>query len=384
MEEKFRNSVVDMCSAPYPDGRRKITVMLHEIYPEEGRWNRNGITWLEPYVIANAESIRGMPFCVRYWDEGNGIPYDHGFSGQVEDGMPVYEDSSVVGVAEDYEIRDVTIDGETHRVLCATGVLYQQRCPNFVKWLEEQLASGIQVYSSIEIVAPRGAKEIEYRDGWKQEGRIPTKYVYSGHSFLTVLPADDQSIVLELNQKTKTEVEEMDEHKIVEIAEEVEKRVKALLENAEADTAVLEAKDAEIAALAQKVAELEADNQAKEEAIACANEAMAAKDEKIAQLEGEVAECKRCDAVRELDEAIAGFEQNQKDAAKEEIEAFNADPIGCGHTVASIKQKIEACAYQAMMAAKQLEVNSANQPQVIEVIGAPEGDEYDFDKIFVE
>lgn len=384
MEEKIQSTVVDICSAPYPDGRRKITVMLHEIYPEEGRWNRNGITWIEEYVRANADSIRGMPFCVRYWDEEAGVPYDHGFSGQVEDGMPVYEDSVVVGVAEDYEIRDVAIDGESHRVLCATGVLYQQRCPNFVKWLEDQLANGVHVYSSIEIVAPRGAKEIEYRDGWKPEGRIPTNYVYSGHSFLTVLPADDQSIVLELNQKTQTEVDDMDENKIVEIAEEVEKRVKALLEKAEADVAALEAKDAEIATLTQKVADLEADIQAKEEAVTSANEAVAAKDEKIAELEGEIVEHKCGEAIRELNEVIAGFEQEQKDAAKEEIEAFTADPLNCGHTVAAIKQKIEACAYQAIVAAKAVEVNSANNPEVVETIVTPKGDEYDFDKIFVE
>lgn len=384
MKENMQSMVVDMCSAPYADGRRAITVMLHEVYPDESQWNRNGITWLEEYVRENADTICGMPLCVRYWDEEAGVPYDHGFSGQVEDGMPIYEESTVVGVAEDYEIRDIEIDGEMHRVLCAKGVLYQQRCPNFVNWLEAQLANGTRVYSSIEIVAARGSKQIEYRDGWKPEGRIPTKYVYSGHSFLTVLPADDRSIVLELNQNQKMEVNEMDENKIVEIAEEVEKRVKALLENAEANEAALESKDAEIATLTQKVAELEADIQAKDEAIASANEATCGKDEKIAELEAEVVKYQCGEAIRELNAAIGGFTPEQQEAAKEEIDAFNADPMNCGHTVSAIKQKIEACAYQALVAAQALEVNSANDPQVVETIVADPVNGYDFDKIFVE
>lgn len=383
MGETIQSMVVDMCSAPYADGRREITVMLHEIYADESRWNRNGITWLEEYVKENAETIRGMPFCVRYWDEEHGIPYDHGFEGRVEDGMPIYEESTVVGVAEDYEIRDITIDGISHRVLCAKGVLYQQRCPNFVSWLEKQLRDGIRVYSSIEIVAPRGSKQIEYRDGWKEEGRIPTRYVYSGHSFLTVLPADDQSVVLELNQKTKTEVEKMDETKVMEIAEEVEKRVKVLIEKNEDYMDMLEDKDEEIAKLKERIAQLEEELRGKEETMSSYEQDACKKDAEIEELKKKVCDYERCDAIRELNEALSSFTEEQKAAAKDEIAAFSEDPVGSGHSVSAIRQKIEACAYQAIVAARQVENNSVSTGVVTETIVAQEKNDYDFDHVFM-
>lgn len=176
----------------------------------------------------------------------------------------------------------------------------------------------------------------------------------------------------------------MDENKIVEIAEEVEKRVKALFEKAEADIAALEAKDQEIATLTQKVADLEGELEAKAQAVATAEEAVTAKDEKISELESEVVKYQCGEAIRELNEAIGGFTPEQQEAAKEEIDAFNADPMNCGYSVSAIKQKIEACAYQALVAAKAVEVNSATNPSVVETIVTEKVGEYDFDKIFVE
>lgn len=41
-------------------GRRKIKIVLHEIYPNTSEWNENGITWLEQYTRDNADTVKGM------------------------------------------------------------------------------------------------------------------------------------------------------------------------------------------------------------------------------------------------------------------------------------------------------------------------------------
>ena len=39
-------------------GRRKVKIVLHEIYPNISKWNENGITWLEQYTRDNADTIK--------------------------------------------------------------------------------------------------------------------------------------------------------------------------------------------------------------------------------------------------------------------------------------------------------------------------------------
>lgn len=50
------------------------------------------------------------------------------------------------------------------------------------------------------LVLPENDGEIIYRDGWKQTGRIPTIYDYSGFCIITIKPADDTAMLLEFDR----------------------------------------------------------------------------------------------------------------------------------------------------------------------------------------
>lgn len=73
-------------------GRRKIKMVLHEIYSDRTHWNRNGITYLEQYTRDNADSVKGMPLCAEFLDDDKDVPYGHGLTGHIKN-MPVFEDS---------------------------------------------------------------------------------------------------------------------------------------------------------------------------------------------------------------------------------------------------------------------------------------------------
>lgn len=192
---------LELMQANNPNGRRSVKMVLHEIYPDATQWNSNGISYLEQYTRDNAESVKGMPLCAEFLDKDKDIPWGHGLTGNIEN-MPVFEDSVQVGSFEDWSIEDIEIDGKKHRCLCATGYINEGRYPKFVKWIEDQIADGMTVRGSVEFV---GTKEndgdIIYDGGWKEEGRIPMVYDYSGYCILSVEPSDSAAILLELNQK---------------------------------------------------------------------------------------------------------------------------------------------------------------------------------------
>lgn len=176
-------------------GRRKIKIVLHEIYPNRLQWNHNGITYLEQYTRDNADSVKGMPLCAEFLDDDKDIPYGHGLTGS-KGNLSLFENSVQVGVCEDWSIEDIEMDGEVHRCLCATGYINENRYPNFVCWLEKQIEKGAAVYGSVEMSGTKGNDgEIIYEDGWKEKGRVPMVYDYIGHSIISITPADDAALV---------------------------------------------------------------------------------------------------------------------------------------------------------------------------------------------
>ena len=176
-------------------GRRRIKVVLHEVYPDRQHWNRNGITYLEQYTRDNADSIKGMPLCAEFLDDDKEVPYGHGLTGQLRN-MPVFEDSVQVGSFEDWSIEDIEIDGEMRRCLCAIGYINESRYPKFVEWLEKQIESGSPVYGSVEFSGTKDNDgEIIYDGGWKEQGRVSMIYDYIGHSIISIAPADDAALV---------------------------------------------------------------------------------------------------------------------------------------------------------------------------------------------
>ena len=130
-------------------GRRKIKVVLHEIFSNHNEWQENGISWDEKYTQQTIDSVSNMSLCVEFISEDRTLPYGHGLT-EISD-MPYMEDATVVGHFERGYIDDIEIDGETKRVLIADGYIDEMRYPKFVAWLKDKMEHGT-VKGSVEIV----------------------------------------------------------------------------------------------------------------------------------------------------------------------------------------------------------------------------------------
>lgn len=378
---------LELSQAANPNGRRDLKVVLHEIYPDKTQWNSNGITYLEKYTRDNAESVEDMPLCAEFLDMNDkSVPYGHGVTGMI-DNMPVFEDSVQVGNFDDWSIEDIAFGDEIKRCLCAKGYVNEGRYPKFVKWLEDKIAKGETIFGSVEFVGTKeNGGEIIYDGGWKEKGRIPMVYDYSGYCILSVTPSDSAAVLLELNQARQ---EKINKEEILVMNEEMSKTISEFKN--EVLSAIVDHKNAE---LNEQIATLEESVKAKDEKIAELSNAVEAKDveineltEKVAEAEKavtekeeeltkqigeinalcetyktELEELKKQNRVAELNQALSVYSDEQKEYAKEEIEAFNADPFNV--EINSITEKIDAASYRKLREEedkkqKELEINSA-------------------------
>lgn len=318
-------------------GRRPIKLALHEIHPDHTHWQENGVSWDEKYVCANMQSVVGMSITAEFLTEDRDTPYGHGMTGiRDEDNMPLFEDATVVGHFSRVYIDSVEINGETKRVLIAEGTLDEMRYPKFVSWLREHMAESV-VKGSVEIVGkPEHEGHIIYFDGWKEEGRVPQIYDYSGYAILGIKPADEAAIVMELNHKKQAESEGEEI-----MTEEMKNAMEAAMASVAAEQnskwdeywAKVQEKDAEItqlkADIAQKeaeIAQIRADHEAELAKAALAEAGLAEANEKIAEANAKISELEKEGAIRELNAALAPYTEEQRMTAKSEIEAFKADP----------------------------------------------------------
>ena len=376
---EIQERILEISQATNPNGRRKVKFALHEIYPDRTHWNRNGITYLEQYTRDNADSVKGMPLCAEFLDDDKDVPYGHGLTGHIKN-MPVFEDSVQVGSFEDWSIEDIEIDGETHRCLCATGYINEGRYPKFVKWIEDQLANGKKLRGSVEFVGTKDNDgEIIYDGGWKEQGRVPMIYDYSGYCILSIKPSDPSAILIELNQfKNNLEDVEMNEElnkalsdlkadmitafkdtRKAEVNEQVsslETKVTELNSKITELCSTIEEKDKEIEELNKKCKEANAEIEKKEEEV---NSTVEELNSTIAEKDAELSEMKKEKKVTELNQALSHFSDEERNFAKEEIDAFNEDPFSV--EINSITTKIEAASYRKMredQKAKNSEINS--------------------------
>lgn len=350
-------------SSKRTDGRRHIKLALHEIHPDNTHYNINGITYLEKYTVANGNSIIGMPICAAFLDESEkAVPFDHGFTG-IDGAMPLYEDSLQVGAAESWGIEDIEIDGEKKRVCYCEGYINEQRYPNFVKWLEEKQASGDQVFGSVEFVGVNDSG-IVYDGGYKEKGRIPMEYRYSGYCILTVKPADNTAVMMEFNQIKKEEESEMDEKVLslligaikeamsekTERDMEMERKLNEVNAKCSEYEKNLAEKDKKIDEMNAKCEEYQAAISKKDEEInACKTDA-----EKNA---AELTRLREQEKKTELNKALENYTDEEKGFAKNELDAFEKDPLNV--EVNSIIDKINM-EIGKKAKAKQVEINSKN------------------------
>lgn len=355
-------------------GRKNIRMVLLTIH-KEGEMNRNGITWVEQYVLDNLESIKGIPICATFLDEDKEDLYDHGYTETVEseDGKsePLFLNSESVGVIEDAKIEVIEIDGETKKVLVGYGYIFCQRYPNLCEKLESY-----KVKSSIEIMGTdENDRKIIYDGGYKEKGRKPMVFDFTGTCLLGVLEADENCYVLEVAEnKNKEEKLNMDENKIIEVIQKAITETNAVKADTETKIAELnsqiEAKDAEI-----KEA-----NEAKEVAENNASE----KDSKIAELEAEnaklkeeLAACKKREACEAFDAMLVNYTDDEKKCVESEINAYKENPLdgNADEIISKICRNIVENQKKAEADAKIAEQNEAKENETIDIFSEVNSDE---------
>lgn len=354
-------------------GRKNIRMVLLTIH-EEGEMNRNGITWVEQYVLDNLESIKGIPICATFLDEDKEDLYDHGYTETVEseDGKsePLFLNSESVGVIEDAKIEVIEIDGETKKVLVGYGYIFCQRYPNLCEKLESS-----KVKSSIEIMGTdENNRKIIYDGGYKEKGRKPMVFDFTGTCLLGVLEADENCYVLEVAEnKNKEEKLNMDENKIIEVIQKAITETNAVKADTETKIAELnsqiEAKDTEI-----KEA-----NEAKEAAENNASE----KDLKIAELEAEnaklkeeLAACKKREACEAFDAMLVNYTDDEKKCVESEINAYKENPLdgNADEIISKICRNIVENQKKAEADAKIAEQNEAKENETIDIFSEVNSD----------
>lgn len=361
-------------------GRVPIKIALLKIHEDEKETNKNGLHWKEEYVLNAIDSVKLMPICASFCDETKSTPLDHGLTGEEIDNNgvrePLFENSETVGCFESANIEDVNVNGNDIRALVANGFLYNQRYPNFVKWVRQNKALG-NVDSSIEIMGlETNDNKIVYEESEpKDEFRTPKEFVFSGTSILSVSPADDNAIVLEVAQKQENKEDKtLDEKELKEliqstISETNSKNEELLAKITELNSTINE-KDSVIAEKEEKIVELNATVEQVQKALDDLKKEHETYWAERDALEKELGALKAKARIGELNAAIEGFSDEEKKYAESEINSFNEKPLegNIDAIVDKIYAGIGQASKKADAEAKVAEQNSAKENKDNEVI----------------
>lgn len=312
-------------------GRRKFKQILYEIYPDDclvnntgTKYNQNGCTFIRKYCEKSLNSVKDMSLTVEFVDDSETEIIGHGCTGLI-DGLPIFEDATVVGHFTNGYISDIEIDGETHTVCIGEGLIDEMRYPHFVKMLEDKINNGEFPKGSIEIYKTPENDSIVYLDGWKEKGRVPVEFIHSGFTLLGIEPACSIASILEMNNKKEEKV--MDEKVMSNITETIRTVITETVvtkENYEHQitelNSVIAEKDNEISELNARIEALTSE---KNDAIVAKETAESATE----QLTTELNEVKCEKAVGELNEKLSVFSKEQIAYANSEIEAFKQNPL---------------------------------------------------------
>ena len=221
----MKNTIIEISKKKAKSGRTPIKMILHKLYPDDTQYNKNGISWVKEYCEQNLDSIKGMPLVAQFLDDEHSIPFgDHG-NMIVEENKVVFEDSLVVGSFEKGSIVEgIEVNGEIIDAVVGEGHVYSQRFPALVEYLQEEYSAGNPVEGSVEICADesKGNTKIIYDGGWKEKGRKPQVFEYSGHALVVgTTPADQSALMLELNSY-KGKVGDSKEMKVVKKSQTIE------------------------------------------------------------------------------------------------------------------------------------------------------------------
>lgn len=377
------NNILEISKHVSKGGRVPIKIALLKIHDDAEETNKNGLHWKEEYVSNAIESVKMMPICASFCDETKSVPLDHGLTGESvdENGIhePLFENSETVGCFESAMIENINVNGNEIKALTAKGYLFNQRYPSFVKWVRENYVSG-GVDTSIEIMGlnTNDNKIVYEEENPTDEFRTPKDFVFSASCILSVQPADENAIVLEVAQKNKNNKEDkkimefdMNEVKAViqsTITELNSKETEFNNKVAELNQTI-SAKDATISEQNEKIVELNATIEQVQKAL---------KDLEIEResywaereaLQKELGELKAKQRLGELNSAIENFSDEEKKYAEVEINAFNEKPMegDIDAVVAKIYAGIGLATKKASEEARVAEQNSAKDVTVEDI-----------------
>lgn len=343
-------NILEISNHASKGGRVPIKIALLKIHEISDETNKNGIHWNEEYVSNAIDSVKLMPICASFIDEEKSTPLDHGLTGEDvgKDGLrePLFENSETVGCFESANIEDVIVNDNTIKALVANGFLYNQRYPNFVKWIRKNHAIG-NVDTSIEIMGlESNDNKIIYEEANPTEDfRTPKEFVFSGTSILSVSPADDDAIVLEIAQKQekKEDFNKMDEKELKELIQTTISETNSKNEELTAQitelNAQIESKENTISELNASVEQLQATIDKME-----ADHRTYWEEREI--LEKELAKAKVAEKLAELDTALSEFNEKEKECASEDIEKLTANLNACkseDNACGDKKLELDAC-----------------------------------------
>lgn len=357
-------------------GYKRFKLVVAEVYDsscivdEAGtQYNDNGITWIDEYVEAAKETLVDSSVTVEFADDTKTDILGHGEIDEYKDGVPIFKNATIIGHFDKAYLSEITENEDgidiTKKVLIGEGTLDYMRYSDCIDLLSEKLSNDETIYGSVELIRTKENEGIVYLYGYKDKGRIPTEFEFSGFSILGggVMPADCKSTLLELNKKDKEDT--MDEKTLGIITDSV----KACIAECNNKSAEYEGKIAELNEVVEtKVTENAELNDKIEKLTKALADMQAERDsywQQVKVIENELAELKVEKRLAEMNSAIAEFTDEQKAFAEAEIKAFEADPIKS--EINSITAKIyEEIGKAAVSAAKKAdekkiaELNSKN------------------------
>lgn len=328
------------------NGYKKFKLVLAEIYPDDcvvneagTLYNDNGITWLKKYCEQNIGSIKDTTLAVDFLDDEKTEATGHGATGIIKDGIPILSAECVGHFNNGYIVEE-----NEKTLLVGEGYLDYMRYHDFIDNLIEKLKNGETIYGSVEFISKKGNKEIQYLYGYKDLGRIPTEFEFSGYAILGcgVEPADKSAALLELSSKKESEEEKMDEKTIALITDSV----KNTIIETNSNNKKLEDKISELNEIVvgkdNKIAELNKEIETVNKALEDLKKEQDTYWEERSALEKELGELKAKARIDKLNKELEPFTEDEQKCAEKEINEFKADPMKCEIEINSIVEKIYA------------------------------------------
>ncbi|OTQ84922.1 hypothetical protein BG30_12225 [Bacillus subtilis subsp. subtilis] len=367
----MRSAILEINNQRKVSGRTFVKWVVLEIHENNAQYNKNGITWIEKHVNANLNSIKDMPLCVEFIDCENSEPFGHGMT-EIKDGTPLFENSTVVGVTTNGYIDTIEVNGQQKRVLIGEGFIYNQRYPKFVQWLKSKMFDGEFPETSVEISAVEGSSSIEYDGGYKEKGRIPMRFDFTGDAILGIDPADDAAVLLELNNNHKEEqsMAKTQDEALVELNNKLNIENKALETKVAELNEALKKKDEELNAAVKTAKDEKAKVEEKEKEIKKAKEEKEKADAELNSLKEFKQNAENEKLKSELNQDLNKYTEKEKSVAKEKIELFSKSPSLELKT--QILSEINSSIAQSFIAQRQknqsTETNSTNDKDIFSEI----------------